>query len=106
MHAADDADSLHMARYDEAVPLPENGAAAYLDVAAIIEAARKTGAQAVRPGYGFLSENPALARACADSGIAFAGKDPSAVERGTTSKKSLYTQNTHGTRPGQTIHLQ
>jgi acetyl/propionyl-CoA carboxylase alpha subunit len=80
VHAADDADSLHVARCDEAVPLPRSSAAAYLDVAAIIDAARKTGAQAVHPGYGFLSENAALAAACAEAGIVFVGPDPNALE--------------------------
>ncbi|MEV5536755.1 carboxyl transferase domain-containing protein [Saccharopolyspora shandongensis] len=105
VHAADDADSLHVARCDEAVPLPQNGAAAYLDVAAIIEAARKTGAQAIHPGYGFLSENPALARACADADIAFVGPDPSALELfGDKAKaRALATELEIPTLPGTAV---
>ncbi|MGW5647913.1 carboxyl transferase domain-containing protein [Saccharopolyspora sp. NPDC003752] len=105
VHAADDADSLHVARCDEAVPLPENGAAAYLDVAAIIEAARKTGAQAIHPGYGFLSENPALAGACADAGIAFVGPDPGALELfGDKAKaRALATELDIPTLPGTAV---
>ncbi len=54
--------------------------ASYLDIAAVIEACRQTGAQALHPGYGFLSENPALARACDAAGIAFVGPAAEAME--------------------------
>ncbi|WP_150462726.1 acetyl/propionyl/methylcrotonyl-CoA carboxylase subunit alpha [Nesterenkonia ebinurensis] len=53
---------------------------AYLDIEAIIGAAQQTGAEAIHPGYGFLSENPAFARACAEAGITFIGPDPHALE--------------------------
>ena len=52
----------------------------YLSVDDVIAAARSTGAQAIHPGYGFLSENPALARACADAGVTFIGPPASAIE--------------------------
>ncbi|MFL5861508.1 MAG: acetyl/propionyl/methylcrotonyl-CoA carboxylase subunit alpha [Solirubrobacteraceae bacterium] len=52
----------------------------YLDIDEILEACTGTGAQALHPGYGFLSENPALARACLDAGIAFIGPPPEAGE--------------------------
>ena len=73
IHPDDDAACLHVTRADEAFQLPGSGAAAYLDVAEVIAAAVKTGCDALHPGYGFLSENPALAGACADHGIAFVG---------------------------------
>ncbi|HWE89866.1 MAG TPA: biotin carboxylase N-terminal domain-containing protein [Pseudonocardiaceae bacterium] len=52
----------------------------YLDIGRIIDAARQTGAEAIHPGYGFLSENATFARACADAGIVFIGPPASAIE--------------------------
>ncbi len=60
----------------EAVALPGSGPAAYLDIPAIIAAARLARADALHPGWGFLSESPALAQACADAGIIFVGPSP------------------------------
>jgi 3-methylcrotonyl-CoA carboxylase alpha subunit len=75
-----DADALHVAQADEAVriggPLARES---YLKIDAIIEAAKKTGAQAIHPGYGFLSENAAFAEACAEAKIVFVGPPPSAI---------------------------
>ncbi|KAA9160904.1 ATP-grasp domain-containing protein [Amycolatopsis acidicola] len=79
VHPADDAESAHVARADEAVELPGEGAAAYLDVEAIVAAAVRTGCTLLHPGYGFLSENPALARRCAESGVTFVGPSPEAL---------------------------
>ena len=79
MHPDDDADCAHVARADEAVRLPGVGAAAYLDVDEIVGAAVRTGCDTLHPGYGFLSENPALSRACAAHGIAFVGPGPEAL---------------------------
>ncbi|MCD2195950.1 ATP-grasp domain-containing protein [Actinomycetospora endophytica] len=80
VHPADERDSPAVARADDAVELPGAGPAAYLDVEAVVTAAVDAGADALHPGYGFLSENPALARACADAGISFVGPSPETLE--------------------------
>jgi 3-methylcrotonyl-CoA carboxylase alpha subunit len=75
-----DANARHVAACDEAVRIGEAAPRdSYLRWERIIEAARATGAQAVHPGYGFLSENEDFAQACADAGIAFIGPPPSAI---------------------------
>lgn len=69
-----DADAKHVAMADEAVLLgPPPAAQSYLLKDKILEAARATGAQAIHPGYGFLSENAAFANACKEAGIVFIG---------------------------------
>src|SRR4051794_25350575 len=74
VHSEADAGSLHVAACDEAVPIgPAAAAQSYLDTGRILEAARATGAQAIHPGYGFLSENAAFAEACEAAGIVFIG---------------------------------
>src|SRR5699024_9871075 len=71
----------HVATADVAVRLgPARASESYLDIAQIIAAARATGAQAVHPGYGFASESPTLARACAEAGLVFIGPPAAALE--------------------------
>ncbi|MBU6508427.1 MAG: acetyl/propionyl/methylcrotonyl-CoA carboxylase subunit alpha [Alphaproteobacteria bacterium] len=75
-----DADARHVREADEAIAIgPAPSAQSYLDVRKIVAACRTSGAQAVHPGYGFLSENPALPRALAKAGITFIGPDPAAM---------------------------
>lgn len=75
-----DANARHVAACDTAVHIGgSEPRASYLLGDAILEAARRTGAQAIHPGYGFLSENEAFAQACADAGIVFVGPPNSAI---------------------------
>ncbi|MFY7779818.1 MAG: biotin carboxylase N-terminal domain-containing protein, partial [Tagaea sp.] len=80
VHSEADARALHVAVCDEAHPI---GAAppkeSYLRVERILEAAKRAGAGAIHPGYGFLSENADFAQACADAGIVFVGPPPAAI---------------------------
>ena len=77
-----DRQALHVRLADEAIAVgPAAAAESYLSIERVLGAARATGADAIHPGYGFLSENPAFAKACQDAGIAFIGPPPSAMER-------------------------
>jgi pyruvate carboxylase len=75
VYAYEDRHSLHRQKADESYLIGAHGhpLRAYLDIEAIIEAARSSGADAVYPGYGFLAENPSLAEACAANGLVFVG---------------------------------
>jgi 3-methylcrotonyl-CoA carboxylase alpha subunit len=77
-----DRSALHVRLADEGVEIgPAEARRSYLDIERILEAARATKAQAIHPGYGFLSENAAFAEACAAAGIVFVGPPASAIER-------------------------
>jgi acetyl-CoA carboxylase biotin carboxylase subunit len=76
-----DRDTLAVRLADESVCIgPTPSAQSYLSIPAIIGAATSRGARAIHPGYGFLAENAAFARACADNGIVFIGPTPEAIE--------------------------
>ncbi|MFC5143651.1 acetyl/propionyl/methylcrotonyl-CoA carboxylase subunit alpha [Streptomyces aureoversilis] len=76
-----DAGARHVREADTAVRIgPAAAAESYLSIPRLLEAAARTGAQAVHPGYGFLAENAAFARACADAGLAFIGPPAGAIE--------------------------
>ena len=76
-----DANAPHVGMADQAVCIgPAPVAESYLNVAAILDAAARTGADAVHPGYGFLAENAAFAQACGDAGLTFIGPSPQAIE--------------------------
>ncbi len=80
VHSEADRNALHVAQADEAVAIgPAPAAQSYLVIDRIVEACRQTGAQAVHPGYGFLSERAAFAEALAAAGIVFIGPNPGAI---------------------------
>jgi len=77
VHSSADAEALHVQEIGESVAIGDAPAqASYLNISAVIDAARRVGADAIHPGFGFLSENAAFAKACAEAGIAFIGPFP------------------------------
>jgi len=80
VHSTADAESLAVALADESIAIgPPQAAKSYLNIPAIIDAAKKTGADAVHPGYGFLAENAEFADACAVAGLVFVGPSANAI---------------------------
>src|SRR3712207_1326879 len=81
VHSEADAGALHTRLADVAVPIgPPPAAQSYLSIERVLEAAARTGAKAVPPGYGFLSENVECARACEKAGVVFSGPPVAAIE--------------------------
>jgi acetyl-CoA carboxylase biotin carboxylase subunit len=75
-----DRDARHVREADQALHIgPSEAARSYLRIDGLIEAARRSGADSIHPGYGFLAENPLFARACRDAGLTFIGPSPEAI---------------------------
>jgi acetyl-CoA carboxylase biotin carboxylase subunit len=81
VYSEPDRAALHVLLADQAMPVgPAPSRESYLRIDRILDAAKKTGAEAIHPGYGFLAENASFARACRDAGITFIGPSPESIE--------------------------
>jgi acetyl-CoA carboxylase biotin carboxylase subunit len=81
VYSEPDRNALHVVSADQAMPIgPAPSRESYLRIDRILEAAKKSGAEAVHPGYGFLAENAGFARACRDAGLLFIGPSPDSIE--------------------------
>ena len=82
IHSEADRDAVHVAMADRAVEIgPAPAAQSYIDMERVLRAIEETGAEAVHPGYGFLSENPKFARALAERGVVFVGPPAGAIDK-------------------------
>ena len=82
VYSTADSEAMHVRLADQAVCIgPPTAAESYLRIASVVAAAQTTGCDAVHPGYGFLAENPAFARACADNDLVFVGPSAEVMER-------------------------
>ena len=81
VYSEPDRSAMHVVYADQAMPVgPAPSRESYLRIDRILEAAKKTGADAIHPGYGFLAENAGFARACRDAGILFIGPSPESID--------------------------
>jgi len=104
VYSKEDRLSLHRFKADEAYQIGEGmgPVQAYLDVDGIVALAREKGVDAIHPGYGFLSENPALPRACERAGITFVGPSPALLESPPAAHASRYSlRRASYERPGK-----
>ncbi len=100
IHSEADRESPHVSDADEAVLVgPAPAKESYLNLAAVIDAIKKTGADVVHPGYGFLSENSAFARAVADAGVTFVGPPPNVLDAFGDKMKARHVALAAGTSP-------
>src|SRR4051812_6479507 len=98
-----DANALHVSAADRAYPIgPAPARDSYLNIGRIIDTAKRARADAIHPGYGFLSENPAFAEACAQAGIVFVGPPPAAMRAmgSKSAAKALMAQSDVPLLPG------
>ena len=81
VYSEPDRAALHVVSADQAMPIgPAPSRESYLRIDRILDAAKKSGAEAIHPGYGFLAENADFARACRDAGLLFIGPSPESID--------------------------